>query len=91
MTAMSEIHQAGVRHYDIRPNNLMMDDQGRATIIDFDMAKVTAGKRSRQREFEHLGYLLDGSYDPPNQWESPPTSPSTRFPPADDDIIYGRI
>ncbi|KAK2467429.1 hypothetical protein APHAL10511_000664 [Amanita phalloides] len=37
--AMTEIHNAGVRHYDIRPENLMMDDQGRATIIDFDIAK----------------------------------------------------
>lgn len=88
---MKEIHEAGVRHYDIRPENLMMDDEGRATIIDFDMAKVKAGRRSRQREFKHLCYLLDGSYDPPNQWESPATSASGGSPPADDDIIYGRI
>ncbi|KAK2460208.1 hypothetical protein APHAL10511_007799 [Amanita phalloides] len=47
---MAEIHEAGVRHYDIRPENLMMDQDGRAAIIDFDMAKVKAGKRSRRRE-----------------------------------------
>jgi len=51
---MTEIHEAGIRHYDIRPENLMMDVDGNAAIIDFDMAKVRAGKHSRQREFEHL-------------------------------------
>ena len=88
---MTEIHSAGVRHYDIRPENLMMDDKGRTTIVDFDMAKVGAGKWSRKREFEHLCSLLDGEYDPPNQWESPPTSTSAKSPPADDDILEGRI
>ncbi len=88
---MAEIHQAGVRHYDIRPENLMMDGKGRATIIDFDMAKVQAGKELRQREFEHLCCLLDGHYHPPNERPSPATSGSAEFPPADDDIIHGRI
>ncbi|KAF8334376.1 hypothetical protein F5887DRAFT_991484 [Amanita rubescens] len=82
---MIEIHEAGVRHYDIRPENLMMDDEGHASIIDFDMAKVKAGKRSRQREFAHLCSLLNGKYHPPNQWESPPTSVSAASPTADDD------
>jgi serine/threonine protein kinase len=86
---MTEIHNAGVRHYDIRPENLMMDDEGNATIIDFDMAKVRAGKRSRRREFEHLCDLLDGGYDPPNQWPSPRTSAGP--PPTDDEILEGRI
>ena len=87
---MTEIHEAGVRHYDIRPENLMMDDEGRTSIIDFDMAKIKAGKRSRQREFAHLCSLLDGDYDPPNQWESPVTSVSADSPadsPADDNLL----
>ena len=89
---MTEIHSAGIRHYDIRPENLMMDDKGRTTIIDFDLAKVGAGKRSREREFAHLCSLLGGEYVPPNQhWESPPTSASAKSPPADDDILEGRI
>ena len=83
---MTEIHEAGVRHYDIRPENLMMDDEGHASIIDFDMAKIKAGKRSRQREFAHLCSLLDGDYDPPNQWESPVTSVSADSP-ADDNFL----
>ena len=87
---MAEIHKAGVRHYDIRPENLMMDDEGRATIIDFDLAKIKAGKRSRQREFDHLCDLVNGEYDPPNQWESPPTSISATSPPTDNDILDGR-
>lgn len=88
---MTEIHEAGVRHYDIRPENLMMDDEGHASIIDFDIAKVKAGKRSRQREFAHLCSLLNGKYYPPNQWESPRTSVSASSPPADDVLLDGRI
>ena len=88
---MTEIHDAGVRHYDIRPENLMMDKEGRASIIDFDMAKVKAGKRSRQREFAHLCDLLNGKYYPPNQWESPATSVSAESPPADDDLLDGMV
>ena len=88
---MTEIHEAGVRHYDIRPENLMMDDEGRASIIDFDMAKIKAGKRSRQREFAHLCALLDGDYDPPNQCVSPASSVPAGSLPADHDLSDGRV
>ena len=84
---MTDIHEAGVHHYDIRPENLMMDDEGCVTIIDFDVAKIQAGKRSRQREFIHLCDLLNGEYDPLNQWESPPTSVSATSPPTDNDLL----
>ncbi|KAF8334395.1 hypothetical protein F5887DRAFT_1256971, partial [Amanita rubescens] len=76
--ALSEIHRAGVRHYDIRPMNLLIDDEGEATIIDFDMAKIGAGKHSRKREFDDLCSLLQGSYYPPNQFPSSPTTQSSR-------------
>ncbi|KAK2461324.1 hypothetical protein APHAL10511_006851 [Amanita phalloides] len=74
--AMTDIHQAGVRHYDIRPENLVMDDAGNATLIDFDQAKIGAGSHSRQREYKHLCRLLEGddNYDLPNQFPSPRTT-----------------
>ena len=82
--ALSQIHNAGVRHYDIRPVNLLVDDEGRATIIDFDMAKMGAGRHSRKREFNDFCLLLQGSYSPPNQFPSAATTQSSR---ADSDFL----
>ena len=82
--ALSEIHRAGVRHYDIRPMNLLIDDDGKATIVDFDMAKMGAGRHSRKREFDDLCLLLQGSYYPPNQFPSNATTQSSR---ADSDFL----
>ena len=82
--ALSEIHRAGVRHYDIRPMNLLIDDEGEATIIDFDMAKIGAGKHSRKREFDDLCSLLQGSYYPPNQF---PSTRTTQSPRAESDFL----
>ena len=76
--ALSQIHTAGVRHYDIRPMNLLIDDEGEAMIIDFDMAKIGAGRHSRKREFDDLCSLLKGSYYPPNQFPSNPTTQGSR-------------
>ena len=82
--ALSEIHRVGVRHYDIRPMNLLINDEGKVTIIDFDMAKMEAGKHSRKREFDNLCSLLQGHYYPPNQYASIPTTQSSR---ADSDFL----
>ena len=57
--------------------NLLIDE-GRATIIDFDMAKMGAGRHSRKREFDDLCLLLQGSYSQPNQFPSNPTTQSSR-------------
>lgn len=75
--ALSEIHRAGVRHYDIRPMNLLIDDDGKATVVDFDMAKMGAGRHSREREFDDLCRLLQGSYSPPNEYPSNATTQSS--------------
>ena len=82
--ALSDIHRAGVRHYDIRPMNLLINDEGKATIIDFDMAKMGAGRHSRKREFDELRLLLQGSYCPPNEYRSVTTTQSSR---ADSDFL----
>ena len=82
--ALSEIHRGGVRHYDIRPMNLLINDEGKVTIIDFDMAKMEAGRHSRKREFDNLCSLLQGHYYPPNQYASTPTTQRSR---ADSDFL----
>lgn len=71
---MNDIHRAGVRHNDLRPENLLVKDNGQVTIIDFDRATLKASRGARQRERRHLERLLDGDYIEPG------TLPSSRTP-----------
>nr|GAT51746.1 predicted protein [Mycena chlorophos] len=74
LAILDAIHAAGVRHHDLRPLNLLLDDNGEAHIIDFDVAKLDpteGGKRRERRALEDL--LFDGVYPDP----SFPSLPST--------------
>jgi serine/threonine protein kinase/formylglycine-generating enzyme required for sulfatase activity len=47
LTALGEIHEAGVIHRDIKPANIMVDkNDGRAIIIDFGLARDQADDKS---------------------------------------------
>lgn len=72
--ALRSIHRAGVRHNDIRPENLLATEDGKVTIIDFDRAVVGASRGARQRERGHLDSLFA------NDFLDPGTLPSPRTP-----------
>ncbi|KAG5729923.1 Negative regulator of sexual conjugation and meiosis [Termitomyces sp. T112] len=57
---MSNIHDAGVRHCDLRPENLMLADDDTVTIIDFDQATINPSTEAKKREIHLLGDLLEG-------------------------------
>ncbi|GLB43209.1 hypothetical protein LshimejAT787_1301100 [Lyophyllum shimeji] len=59
---LESIHDAGVRHRDIRAENLLVDDSGVVSIVDFDQAVLNASERSREAELKHLLSLLDGDF-----------------------------
>lgn len=63
---MKTIHKAGVRHRDIRPYNLLVNDADEVSIIDFDRAVFEARKNLQRREYKMLESLLDGNYIPPD-------------------------
>lgn len=70
---MSSIHDAGVRHNDIRPDNLLVNPDDKVTIIDFDRAILKATKGQREREYANLERLLNGDYLPPGPFLSDAT------------------
>ena len=45
-SALEAAHQKGVIHRDIKPDNIMFDDDGKPRLADLGIAKVTGGDRS---------------------------------------------
>lgn len=63
LDALKSIHSAGVRHRDLRLENLTINHEGHPYIIDFDRAALNASESSRIREQKNLVALLDGQYE----------------------------
>ncbi|KAK0498157.1 hypothetical protein EDD18DRAFT_79072 [Armillaria luteobubalina] len=58
---LENIHAAGVAHGDIRSWNMVVDDDGKLSIIDFDRAKYKGAPVQMEAERERLEGLLDGA------------------------------
>ena len=41
--AVAAAHQEGITHRDLKPDNMMMGDDGRVKVLDFGLAKPTSG------------------------------------------------
>jgi serine/threonine protein kinase len=65
-----DIHRAGVRHHDPRLENLMVNDNGRVAVIDFDKAELDASESSKEREMLYVKEILDGDYPNRDGWPS---------------------
>ncbi|KAL4259367.1 hypothetical protein AB1N83_009778 [Pleurotus pulmonarius] len=76
LIAMKEIHRANVCHRDIRPENMVMNENEDICIIDFDKADLTSSKGARKREYRHMERLLAGIYLPQGMFPSPRTASS---------------
>ncbi|KAG6901628.1 hypothetical protein C0995_009796 [Termitomyces sp. Mi166 len=59
---LTTIHQAGVRHRDIRSENLTIADNDEVAFIDFDRAELDPSETDKQREVEALNDFLNGGY-----------------------------
>ncbi|KAK0451991.1 uncharacterized protein EV420DRAFT_1311758 [Desarmillaria tabescens] len=57
---LESIHAAGVAHGDIRSWNMVADEEGNLSIIDFDRAKYRGHRAQMEAERKRLEYLLDG-------------------------------
>jgi len=72
--AIRSIHKAGVLHHDIRPENLLITEDGReATIIDFDRATFDPSAHDKHMERTEVQDLVDGNYtfDAGGHYETP--------------------
>jgi len=61
--ALAHAHERGVVHRDVKPSNVIVDGRGRATLIDFGLARM-ADAATLTREGTHVGSL---PYMPPEQ------------------------
>ncbi|MEN0068415.1 MAG: serine/threonine-protein kinase [Myxococcota bacterium] len=68
---LARVHLAGVTHADLKPSNILVDDQGRPTVLDFGLARGRAG-------LVHDG-VVEGTprYMAPEQRRGEPVTPRT--------------
>ncbi|KAJ7065525.1 hypothetical protein C8F01DRAFT_748504 [Mycena amicta] len=57
---LESVHRAGVRHYDIRSANLMLNDAGEAFIVDFDRGRLNSSEAKKEEEMDILREAMEG-------------------------------
>src|SRR5258705_4976598 len=68
---LAQAHEAGIIHRDVKPANLMVDQQGRLKILDFGIARVAEGNRTRVGPLTQVNMLIGTpGYMSPEQFEA---------------------
>ncbi|MBI5960174.1 MAG: serine/threonine protein kinase, partial [Chloroflexi bacterium] len=73
-SALDYAHSQGVIHRDIKPNNIMFDNQGNAYLVDFGIAKLMTASRV----LTSSGVLIGTPpFMSPEQWRAEEITPAT--------------
>ena len=72
--ALDYAHQRGVIHRDIKPNNIMFDNQGNAFLVDFGIAKVVYASTVLTGTGNTMG---TPPYMSPEQWRAETLTPAS--------------
>ena len=63
MKSLAQMHQAGLIHRDISPDNILVDKDGKVTLIDFGAARVDMGD-----ELRSMTVMVKHGYAPEEQY-----------------------
>ena len=66
MIALEKVHQKGLLHRDISPDNLMVEEDGKIKMLDFGSAREYFLEQDREKT---LTILVKNGYAPPEQYE----------------------
>ncbi|MFE5562280.1 serine/threonine-protein kinase [Streptomyces sp. NPDC056544] len=76
-SALAEIHRAGLIHRDLKPDNVLLTEDG-VRVIDLGIARVTEGEVEGDTGLTRTGWVIGSpSFMSPEQAESKPLTPAS--------------